>query len=55
MGAYSKLQDKKIGPFIVSLNLGPNAYVLDLPLDLHIYPTFNVKTCLSFTLQMRRS
>ena len=40
---YQKLQAKKMGPFRVLKWLGENAYLLELPLDLHFSPIFNVE------------
>ena len=40
---YQKLQAKKTGPFQVLKQLSENAYLLELPLDLHFSPIFNVE------------
>ncbi|XP_059064954.1 uncharacterized protein LOC131856993 [Cryptomeria japonica] len=41
-GHYTKLMAKKIGPFTILKCSGPNAYHVDLPLDIHLSPIFNV-------------
>ncbi|RVX03925.1 Transposon Ty3-I Gag-Pol polyprotein [Vitis vinifera] len=40
---YQKLQAKKAGPFRVLKRLGENAYLLELPSNLHFSPIFNVE------------
>ncbi|RVW76445.1 Transposon Tf2-12 polyprotein [Vitis vinifera] len=40
---YQKLQAKKAGPFRVLKQLGENAYLLELPSNLHFSPIFNVE------------
>lgn len=41
-GTYSKLKPQKIGPFAVHHWIKDNVYVIDLPPELNINPTFNV-------------
>ncbi|RVW14689.1 Transposon Ty3-I Gag-Pol polyprotein [Vitis vinifera] len=43
LSTYQKLQAKKMGPFRVLKWLGENAYLLELPSDLHFSPIFNVE------------
>ena len=43
LSTYQKLQAKKTGPFQVLKQLSENAYLLELPLDLHFSPIFNVE------------
>ena len=40
---YQKLQTKKTGPFRLLKRLGENAYLLELPSNLHFSPIFNVE------------
>ena len=41
-GTLKKLHIYGTGPFKIIKKIGPNAYVLELPPDLSINPTFNV-------------
>lgn len=41
-GTYSKLRNKKMGPFRVLHKAGDNAYILDLPDDLKVSSIFNI-------------
>jgi len=43
-----KLHARSVGPFKVLQRVGPNAYVLDLPLDLGLRSTFNVKDLVGY-------
>lgn len=47
-GACPKLHDRRIGPFRITHRINDNAYVLDLPADLHISSTFNVSDLSAF-------
>lgn len=42
-GSFTKLHAQGTRPFKVAKKLGPNAYVIDLPLDYNISPVFNIK------------
>ena len=41
-GTYHKLQNKKFGPCKILKKININAYVLELPPQLKISPTFNI-------------
>ena len=41
--SFKKLHARAIGPFRIIRKLGPNAYLLDLPMDTNISPIFNVE------------
>ncbi|KAK4858581.1 hypothetical protein QYF36_018796 [Acer negundo] len=41
-GTYSKLKNKKYGPFRIHHKLGDNAYQVNLPAEFNISDTFNV-------------
>ena len=41
-GTYNKLKLKKIGPCKILRNFSANAYEIELPSDLQIFPIFNV-------------
>lgn len=41
-GTYKKLKAKKLCPFPILQKQGDNAYILDLPSNLHISSTFNI-------------
>ncbi|PKU86669.1 RNA-directed DNA polymerase [Dendrobium catenatum] len=47
-GTYSKLSPRKIGPFPIKSKINDNAYVIDLPPDIHTSPTFNVSDIYSY-------
>ncbi|PKU83407.1 RNA-directed DNA polymerase [Dendrobium catenatum] len=48
MGTYTKLSPRKIGPFPVLRKINDNAYVIDLPAELHTSSTFNVSDIHSY-------
>ncbi|TYK26823.1 serine/threonine-protein kinase TIO-like [Cucumis melo var. makuwa] len=41
-GTYNKLKDKQLGPFRPLEKFEDNAFKIELPVDLHIHPAFNV-------------
>ncbi|PKU71741.1 hypothetical protein MA16_Dca026865 [Dendrobium catenatum] len=41
-GTYSKLHRRKIGPVPIVAKINDNAYTVELPVDIHTSPTFNV-------------
>lgn len=47
-GVAKKLHAHSAGPFRILKRIGPNAYVLDLPLNMSINPTFNVDDLVPF-------
>jgi hypothetical protein len=42
-GTFHKLHHRTAGPFKVLKRLGPNAYHIELPPDIHFSPVFNVE------------
>ena len=47
-GAYNKMKLKKIGPCKILRKFSGNAYEIELPSDLQIYPIFNVSDLYPF-------
>ncbi|PKU80749.1 hypothetical protein MA16_Dca023446 [Dendrobium catenatum] len=47
-GAYSKLSQRKVGPFAVLKQINPNAYVVDLPSHYNTSTTFNVGDLMAY-------
>jgi len=50
-GTNRKLHARSAGPFKVLQRVGPNAYVLDLPLDFGINFTFNIADLVAYQKQ----
>ena len=51
LGTNRKLYARSAGPFKVLQGVGPNAYVLDLPLDSSINFTFNIVDLVAYQKQ----
>jgi hypothetical protein len=46
------LRHRRAGPFTILRQLGPNAYHIDLPPDLHLSPIFNVEDLTAYSGQL---
>ena len=47
-GTFKKLHARSAGPFKILKKIGSNAYILELPSDLGISPTFNVSDLIEY-------
>ena len=47
-GTFKKLQARGAGPFEIISKVGENGYVLDLPSDWEISPTFNIEDLVAY-------
>ena len=47
-GTFQKLQARGMGPFEVLSKVGENRYVIDIPHDWGIHPTFNVEDLVAY-------
>lgn len=47
-GNYSKLHDRRLGPFKIIHKAGDNAFVLELPDHLQVSPTFNISDLIEY-------
>ena len=47
-GTFRKLQARGMGPFEVLSKVGENGYVIDIPSDWGIHPTFNIEDLVAY-------
>jgi hypothetical protein len=48
-GSFQKLHHRRAGPFKILQRLGPNAYHIELPIEFHLSPVFNVADLTAFS------
>jgi len=47
-GTVKKLHARSVGPFKILMKLNDNVYVIDLPEDFEINPTFNIEDLVEY-------